>query len=135
MQSKERAGWPPEMKIATVAPENLKTPHPKHFTEKPILLNFYNLSAAPSIIFTFANRSLPLEYFIQNLARREQISLKIPLNKDWNLFFIECFSKHTLVPNEKQRLVHWWQCDSKAHWSWCRWEGKYLIEVESFKQK
>ena len=92
------------MKIATVAPENLKTPHPKHFTEKPILLNFYNLSAGPSIIFTFANRFLPLEYFIQNLARREQISLKIPLNKDWNLFFIECFTKHNSRAKRKAKI-------------------------------
>ena len=95
------------MKIVTVAPENLKTPHPKHFTEKPILLNFDIFSETPSMIFTFANRFLPLDYFIQNLVKREQISLKIPLNKDWKLFFIEYSSKHTLGPNEKQRFVHW----------------------------
>ena len=88
------------------------------------------------MILTFAYCLSPFDKLIQNLVKREQISLKIPLNKhslrispysvrmwenadrrtsnkdsfyaakDWKLFSLECSSKLTLEPNEKQRSVH-----------------------------
>ena len=94
------------MKILTTVLENWKKSHPKHFTEKPILLNFKNLSRVFCIILTFTYCLLPFDVFIHNLVKREQISFEIPLNKDWKLFFLECSSKLTLKPNEKQISVH-----------------------------
>ena len=63
LETKPRA-WPTELKVFTVALENCKKSLLEHFTEKPILLDFENLSTSTSCPFIV---HLFQEYLVLNI--------------------------------------------------------------------